>query len=117
MGQLGGSVIYHRIGISVQAHEESFGASLIPGYLASLSLVEDGLLRVAFDISRHFEALVELANRYDDRRPDLANLCLIRMSELYPRHSVITVAEADFLGLPPTRTGSDSYDLPTELVS
>lgn len=61
-----------------------------------LSLLEDGLLRVAFDISRHLEALVELAHRYDDRNPDLADLCLIRMSELYPRHSVITVDEGDF---------------------
>ena len=33
---------------------------------------------------------------YIDRHPDLADLCLIRMSELYPRHSVITVDRADF---------------------
>ena len=29
-------------------------------------------------------------------RPHLADLCLIRMSELYPRHSVITVDYEDF---------------------
>jgi len=61
-----------------------------------LSLVQDGLLRLAFDCSRHLEALIELANRYEDMNPDLADLCLIRMSELYPRYSVITVDEADF---------------------
>jgi uncharacterized protein len=61
-----------------------------------LSLVQDGLLRVAFDFSRHLEALVELADRYEDRNPDLADLCLIRMSELYPRHPVITIDVADF---------------------
>lgn len=61
-----------------------------------LSLVQDGLLRVAFDFSRHFEALVELADRYEDRNPDLADLCLICMSELYPRHPVVTVDAADF---------------------
>lgn len=61
-----------------------------------LSLVQDGLLRVAFDFSRQLEALVELANRYEDRNPDLADLCLIRMSELYPRHPVITIDIADF---------------------
>jgi uncharacterized protein len=37
-----------------------------------------------------------LAKRYQDRKPDLADLCLIRMSELYPRHSVITVDRDDF---------------------
>jgi uncharacterized protein len=61
-----------------------------------LALVEDGMLRVAFDCSRHVERLSDLAHRYEDRHPDLADLCLIRMSELYPRHSVITVDEADF---------------------
>ena len=61
-----------------------------------LSLVQDGLLRVAFDFSRHLEALVELADRYEDRNPDLADLCLIRMSELYPHHPVITIDVADF---------------------
>ncbi len=61
-----------------------------------LSLVQDSLLRVAFDFSRHLEALAELADRYEDRNPDLADLCLIRMSELYPRHPVITVDVADF---------------------
>ena len=28
--------------------------------------------------------------------PDLADLCLIRMSEIYPKHSVITVDAEDF---------------------
>jgi len=61
-----------------------------------LSLVEDGLLRLAFDVSKNMPELRELARRYADRKPDLADLCLIRMSELYPRHSVITVDESDF---------------------
>jgi uncharacterized protein len=61
-----------------------------------LSLIQDGLLRIAFDISRHLQVLLELAERYEDRNPDLADLCLIRMSELYPRHPVITFDVADF---------------------
>jgi hypothetical protein len=40
--------------------------------------------------------LRKLADRYADRHPDLADLCLIRMSELYPRHSIITVDLQDF---------------------
>jgi len=61
-----------------------------------LSLQQNGLLEVAFDCSRNLEQLQELAKRYADRRPDLADLCLIRMSELHPRHVVITVDENDF---------------------
>ena len=61
-----------------------------------LALVRDEMLRLAFDCSRNLQPLAELANRYRERRPDLADLCVIRMSELYPRHTVITVDEADF---------------------
>ncbi len=61
-----------------------------------LSLVQDELLRIAFDCNRNLEQPAELAERYQDRKPDLADLCLIRMSELHPRHTVITVDENDF---------------------
>jgi len=61
-----------------------------------LALIEDDMLRIAFDCSRHLEKLKDLARRYEDRNPDLADLCLIRMSEIYPKHPVITVNEADF---------------------
>jgi len=61
-----------------------------------LRLISDGLLRLAFDCSKNLMELQDLARRYADRKPDLADLCLIRMSELYPRHSVITVDEGDF---------------------
>jgi hypothetical protein len=61
-----------------------------------LSLVRSEMLRVSFDLTRNLEQLTELARRYDDRRPDLADLCIIRMSELYPKHTVITVDEGDF---------------------
>ena len=60
------------------------------------SLLKDEMLRIAFDCNRNVEQLAELAERYRDRKPDLADLCLIRMSEMYPRHSVITVDENDF---------------------
>ena len=61
-----------------------------------LSLVEDELLQVAFDLTENIQQLRELAGRYADRQPDLADLCLVRMSEIYPRHSIITVDESDF---------------------
>ena len=61
-----------------------------------LSMLREGLVTLAFDCSDHLPQLAALAARYADRSPDLADLCLIRMSELHPRHSVITVDRADF---------------------
>ena len=61
-----------------------------------LSLVQDEMLRMAFDFARNLDQLRDLARRYEDRKPDLADLCLVRMSELYPRHAVITVDESAF---------------------
>jgi predicted nucleic acid-binding protein len=62
----------------------------------ALAMVEEGLVAVAFECNDHFPQLGALAKRYADRNPDLADLCLIRMSEIYPRHSVITVDRDDF---------------------
>jgi len=61
-----------------------------------VSLVSDRMLRVAFELNRHLERLGQLVDRYQDRQPDLADLCLICLSELFPRHTVITVDEEDF---------------------
>ncbi|MBZ5686757.1 MAG: PIN domain-containing protein [Acidobacteriia bacterium] len=63
---------------------------------AVLDLVATGMLKIAFESSRHIEELRALASRYSDRDSDLADLCLIRMSELYPHHFVVTVDEEDF---------------------
>ena len=60
---------------------------------AVLDLVNDGLVQLAFDLNASLEQIQVLATRYADRHPDLADLCLIRMSELYPRHQIITVDE------------------------
>lgn len=61
-----------------------------------LSLVEDGMLKIAFELIRHQERLAQLAQRYQDRQPDLADLCVICMSEMFPQAMVITVDERDF---------------------
>jgi predicted nucleic acid-binding protein len=61
-----------------------------------LGMAEDGLIKVAFDVHEHLSHLAAFAERYADRSPDLADLCLIRMSELYPKHSVVTVDVRDF---------------------
>ena len=53
------------------------------------------VLRVALDCASHIDQLLDLAVRYADRKPDLADLCLIRMSELYAGHKIVTV-DKDF---------------------
>jgi predicted nucleic acid-binding protein len=61
-----------------------------------LAMIREGLVELAFDCDDHLPQLAALAERYRDRRPDLADLCLVRMSELHPEHSVITVDRDDF---------------------
>jgi hypothetical protein len=59
-------------------------------------MVERAMVEVAFNCKDNWPALIKLAARFADRKPDLADLCLIRMSELHPKHVVVTVDENDF---------------------
>lgn len=61
-----------------------------------LAMVNEGLVELAFDCRDHLVQLTRLADRYADRNPDLADLCLVRMSELFPKHSVVTIDRTDF---------------------
>jgi predicted nucleic acid-binding protein len=62
----------------------------------ALAMIREGLIVIAFDCNEHLPQLGALAARYADRIPDLADLCLIRLSELFPKHSIITVDRQDF---------------------
>ena len=61
-----------------------------------LSLVSKGLVRLAFDLASHDAELARLALKYAARKPDLADLCLIRMSEMHREFPVITTDIRDF---------------------
>ncbi len=61
-----------------------------------LALIEDGFVRSDFKLQDHLDRLQELAERYADRKPDLADLCLIKLSELHPKLPVVTTDLADF---------------------
>lgn len=61
-----------------------------------LAMIAERFVTIAFACDDHLPQLAALAKRYADRQPDLADLCLIRMSELYPKHGVITVDREDF---------------------
>jgi predicted nucleic acid-binding protein len=73
--------------------EAAFHLDSVPLVLA---MVRDGLVKISFKCSEHVAQLGALAEKYADRHPDLADLCLIRMSELFPGHSILTVDREDF---------------------
>lgn len=73
--------------------EATFHLQSVPIVLAML---EEGFITLAFDCREHLVQLSALALRYADRNPDLADLCLVRMSELFPKHPVITIDRSDF---------------------
>ena len=55
-----------------------------------LELVSEDVLRPALDCRDEAEALLGLVKRYADRSPDLCDLCVVRLSELFSRHTVAT---------------------------
>ncbi|MDQ3622365.1 MAG: pilus assembly protein [Verrucomicrobiota bacterium] len=61
-----------------------------------LEMIEEGLAALSFDANEHLPHLRALARRYAARKPDFADLCLVRMSELSPGHSVVTIDRQDF---------------------
>ena len=62
----------------------------------ALLMVESGLVRIAINPEREWPELLRLAEQFDDQHPDLADLCVIRLSEIYPMHKVLTVDGSDF---------------------
>jgi predicted nucleic acid-binding protein len=62
----------------------------------ALAMINEGLVALTFDCRDHLIQLARLADRYADHKPNLADLCLVRMSELFPKHSVLTTDRTDF---------------------
>ena len=62
----------------------------------ALAMINEGLVALAFNCQEHLLHLARLADPFADQTPDLADLCLVRMSELFPKHSVITIDRTDF---------------------
>ncbi len=66
--------------------------SAIPG----LQLVVRGDLILEFDLGAEARPVLDLLHKYRDRQMDLADACLVRMTELEPRCKVWTVDQDDF---------------------
>lgn len=61
-----------------------------------MDLLQEGFVKIAFELQKNIDQVAALAERFHDRTPDLADLCLIRMSELHDNLPVLTVDERDF---------------------
>lgn len=66
--------------------------------VAVLTLVARGdlILDPAFDFAAEIPRLLELCRKYADRSMDLADACLVRMTELTTRCKIWTVDRQDF---------------------
>jgi predicted nucleic acid-binding protein len=60
-----------------------------------MSRVESGALRIGLDAEKEATALVALLSKYAPRM-DLADACVVRLSEIFPRARVLTVDRRDF---------------------
>jgi predicted nucleic acid-binding protein len=71
-------------------------AFLLGSPIPGLQLVVRGDLILDFDLADEANAVLDLLHKYRDRSMDLADACLVRMSELEPRCKIWTVDKADF---------------------
>lgn len=63
---------------------------------AALELLERGDVTLDFDLSAESARVLDLVETYKDRQMDLADACLVRMTELHPQSKVWTVDTQDF---------------------
>lgn len=71
-------------------------AYLIESTRKAMALLEQKFVEIAFELPENVDEITKLAERYEIRNPDLADLCLIRMSEINPGLPVITIDKTDF---------------------
>ena len=60
-----------------------------------LELIQLGVLEIDFAMKTHVERIRTLMKKYRDRPMSLADACLVRMAELHPGSTVLTL-DADF---------------------
>ena len=62
----------------------------------TLAMVQEGLVSVHWEFAQEWRSLQKLALQFKEQEPDLADLCVIRLSELNPKHTVLTVDAGHF---------------------
>jgi uncharacterized protein len=61
------------------------------GAATVFELVRRGVMKVAFRLDEEIDSVSRVIAKYGPRRTDLADACLVRMSELYVDSAVLTV--------------------------
>jgi uncharacterized protein len=61
-----------------------------------LLMIERGDVVIDFDLQAETSAVRKLVRKYADRPMDLADACLVRMTELFPDSRIFTVDRKDF---------------------
>jgi predicted nucleic acid-binding protein len=72
--------------------------SFFPEPTGLLRLVARGdlVLDPGFVLEKELPAILALATKYADRPMDLADACLVRMAELFPKSRIWTIDRSDF---------------------
>ena len=63
---------------------------------AVVEMVDAGEIIIAFSLSEQTAAILALLRKYEDQQMDLADACIVRMSELIRDSCVVTLDRADF---------------------
>jgi predicted nucleic acid-binding protein len=63
---------------------------------AIVEMIEAGEIILAFGLSEQTAGVLSLLKKYSDREMDLADACVVRMTELMRNSRVITLDRADF---------------------
>ncbi len=63
---------------------------------AIVEMIQSGEIVLAFDLAEQTEGVLALLKKYRDREMDLADACIVRMSEVKRDCRVVTLDRADF---------------------
>jgi len=63
---------------------------------AIVEMIQAGEIVLAFSLSDHAAAVLALLRKYADRQMDLADACIVRMTELVRECRVVTLDREDF---------------------
>ena len=66
-----------------------------PAQFAALELIRLGALTLPFRIQDHADAIADMMRKYADIPMSLADACLVRMAEIYPDSTILTL-DRDF---------------------
>jgi predicted nucleic acid-binding protein len=64
--------------------------------IAIVDMIASGEIVLAFDLAQQTAGVLSLLKKYEDRKMDLADACIVRMTELMRDCRVLTLDRADF---------------------